>query len=802
MKFTLSWLRDHLETEASVEQLCETLSLIGLEVESVEDRGAQLAAFTVAYVEEAAPHPNADRLRVCRLRTKDGEVQVVCGAPNARSGMTGVFAPTGTHIPGTGIDLKAGVIRGVESNGMLVSEREMGLSEDHEGIIDLTPGEGEAAPEIGTPFAEILGLDDVVIEVGITPNRGDCLGVRGIARDLAAAGLGRLKPFEPPKVEGGYDSPLAWRIDAGAGDYCPYVAGRHFRGVRNGPSPAWLQRRLTAIGLRPISALVDITNYVTFDLGRPLHVFDAAKVKGDPTMRFARDGEEILALDGRTYALDAETLVIADANGPEGIAGIMGGELSGCTEETTEVFLECALFDPVSVAFAGRRLGIHSDARYRFERGLDPLSAEWGPEVAASLILQLCGGEASRVVDAGAIPDWRRSVTLRKDRCATLGGVPVPDGEQVRILQDLGFEVTDRGDDLEVQVPSWRNDVDSEACLVEEVLRLHGYEHLPTSSLVLDTAMPLPALSTRQRRAAAARTALCWSGLEECVTFSFVAERHARLFGWENESLRLDNPISAELDVMRPSVLIPLIEAAARNADRGYGDLGLFEVGPAYETTAPDGQRQVAGALRVGHSGPRHWAAPRRPVDAFDAKADALKVLEAAGAPVDSLQVSTDAPGWYHPGQSGCLRLGPKVLARFGTLHPKVLKAFDLKGPAVATEIFLEAIPEPKRKGTLRPAADLSPLMPVERDYAFVVDLDVPAEKLIRAAKGADKALIAGVALFDDYRGKGLPEGKKSLAVAVTLQPREKTLTEQDLEAVSGKIVAAVEKATGGTLRG
>lgn len=802
MKFTLSWLRDHLETDAAVEQICETLSLIGLEVESVEDKGAALAPFTVAYVEEAAPHPNADRLRVCKLKTKDGPVQVVCGAPNARSGMVGVFAPTGTFIPGTGVDLKAGVIRGVESNGMLVSEREMGLSDAHEGIIDLTPAEGAARPEIGTPFAEILGLDDVIIEVGITPNRGDCLGVRGIARDLAAAGLGRLKPFEVPKVEARYQSPMKWRIAEGADRACPYVAGRHFRGLKNGPSPAWMQRRLTAIGLRPISALVDITNYVTFDLGRPLHVFDAAKVKGDPTMRFARDGEEILALDDRTYALDRETLVIADENGPEGIAGIMGGELTGCTEETTEVFLEVALFDPIGVAFAGRRLGIHSDARYRFERGLDPKSARWGPEVAAKLILALCGGETSEVVSAGEVPEARRRLTLRKNRCETLGGVPVPDSEQVRILQDLGFEVTDRGEDLDCLVPSWRNDVEGEACLVEEVLRLHGYEHLPTSALTLDTAMPLPALSIRQRRVSAARTALCWSGLEECVTFSFVAERHARLFGWEDEALRLNNPISAELDVMRPSVLIPLIEAAARNADRGFGDLGLFEVGPAYETTAPDGQREVAAALRVGQSAPRHWAAERRPVDAYDAKADALKVLEAAGAPVDNLQVSADAPGWYHPGRSGCLRLGPKVLARFGALHPKVLKAFDLKGPAVATEIFLEAVPEPKRKGTARPALDLSPFMPVERDFAFVVDLEVPAEKLLRAAKGADKALIAEVALFDDYRGKGLPEDKKSLAIAVTLQPRERTLTEQDLEAVSKKIVGAVEKATGGTLRG
>lgn len=809
MKFTLGWLKDHLETEASLETIVEKLSMIGLEVEGVEDRAKDLAAFTVAYVKEARPHPNADRLRVCIVETAEGEVQVVCGAPNARTGMYGVFAPAGSYVPGTGITLKAGVIRGEASNGMLVSEREMGLSDEHDGIIDVTGENGAAPAPLGTPFAEVLGLDDPVIEIAITPNRGDCLGVRGVARDLAAAGLGTLKPLNAPAVAGSFDSPTQWRRDLPADRQaaCPYVAGRSFRGVTNGPSPRWMQDRLRAVGLRPISALVDITNYVTFDLGRPLHVFDAGKLAGDPTMRFAREGESILALDGRSYALDPETLVIADGNGPQGIGGIMGGEDSGCDKATHEVFLEVALFDPIMVATTGRRLGILSDARYRFERGLDPESARWGVEVAARLIQEICGGEVSHVVEAGELPEAAYTIELRCDRVEALGGVAVPLAEQKRILETLGFEVAEAGAVLRCRVPTWRPDIETglagEAGLVEEVLRIYGYEHLPTTALTLETSLPLPALSFGQRRVSAARTALAWSGLEEAVTFSFLSERQARLFGWSDETLRLDNPISADLDVMRPSVLPTLLAAAGRNAARGYPNVGLFEVGPQYESRAPEGQSLVAAALRMGETGPRHWNAPPRKVDVFDAKADALRVLEAAGAPVENLQVSTDAPGWYHPGRSGVLRLGPKVLARFGELHPRVLNDADVKGPAVACEVFLEQVPEPRAKdGKLRPALDLSPFQPVERDFAFVVDEDVPADKAVRAAKGADRKLVVRVDLFDVYRGPGVPEGQKSLALAVTLQPRERTLTDEDLEAVSQKIVAQVIRATGGTLRG
>ncbi|MFQ5773414.1 MAG: phenylalanine--tRNA ligase subunit beta [Kiloniellaceae bacterium] len=800
MKFTLKWLKDHLETQAALDEIVAKLTMIGLEVDAVEDRAAELAPFTVAYVKEARPHPNADRLSVCIVDTGAQEVQVVCGAPNARTGMKGVFAPAGSFIPGTDMVLRPGVIRGEPSDGMLVSEREMGISDEHEGIIEL-PDDAV----VGTPFAEILGLDDPVIDVAVTPNRGDCLGVRGIARDLAAAGFGRLKPLDLSPVPGTFESPIRWVRDLPAGkeDACPFVAGRTFRDVRNRPSPKWLQGRLRAIGLRPISALVDITNYVTYDLNRPLHVFDADKVKGDLVMRMAREGEEVLALDGNTYRLDPEMVVIADDAGPEGIGGVMGGEGSGCTEDTTNVFVEVALFDPVRTAATGRKLGILSDARYRFERGLDPRSAVWGAEVAARLVLDICGGEASEVVSAGALPDRRRRIALRPKRVAALGGVDVPPDEQTRILTDLGFEVESNGEALSVGVPSWRNDIEDEACLVEELLRIHGYDAIPQVALEREAPLPRPAVTPAQRRAGHARTALAWRGLDEAVTFSFVSGRDAALFGGVADDLRLVNPISADLDVMRPSVLPGLAAAAARNADRGFADAALFEVGPQYADATPEGQTLVAAGLRAGRAGPRHWAARARAVDAFDAKADALAVLSACGAPVDKLQVTTDAPSWYHPGRSGVLRLGPGALANFGELHPRVLRGFELRGPAAAFEVYLGRIPLPRaREGKARSAPDISAFHPVERDFAFVVDADVPAEALLRAARGADRKLVSNVTLFDVYVGEGIEAGKKSLAISVTLQPRERTLTDAEIDAVAAEIVAQVAKATGGVLRG
>jgi len=800
MKMTLAWLKEHLATEAAIADIARELTALGLEVESIEDPAKDLAPFTVGYVVEAKQHPNADRLRVCIVETGKGQVQVICGAPNARTGMKGVFAPVGSRIPGTGLDLKAGLIRGVESNGMLCSKREMGLGEEHDGIIEL-PDDAI----VGTPFAQILGLDDPMIDVKVTPDRADCLGVAGIARDLAAAGLGRLTPRDLSPVPGSFESPMLWRRDLPAGleKACPLVVGRYFRDLKNGPSPRWLQDRLTAIGLRPISALVDITNYVTFDLGRPLHVYDAKKLAGDLTMRMAREGETIHALDGRTYELDPSITVIADPRAVHSLGGIMGGEESGCSETTTEMFLEVALFDPVRTAESGRKLGIESDARYRFERGLDPLSAVWGAEVAARLVLELCGGETSHVVSAGAVPEWKRSLTLRPERIAALGGVDVPAAEAERILKALGFE-TERGAGIIKAVPpSWRADVEGEADLVEEVVRVWGYDRVPPVSLPRTAAVPAAATTPVQRRAVHAKRLLAERGLMEAVTFSFMRRDWAQLFGGAAPALALVNPISADLDQMRPSLLANLLAAAGRNAARGYGDVALFEVGPRYEGVRPEDQRLTAAALRAGQMAPRHWAEKQRPVDVFDAKADALALLTALGAPVENLQTTTDAPAWFHPGRSGVLRLGGTVLAAFGEIHPRILAALDAKGPAVGFETDIDRIPQPRAKaGPGRPLLKVSPFQPIERDFAFVVAAETPAEKLVRAAKGADKALITQVAVFDQFEGAALGEGRKSIAISVTLQPTERTLTEAEIEAVAAKIVAAVNKATGGTLRG
>ncbi|MGY8957053.1 MAG: phenylalanine--tRNA ligase subunit beta [Alphaproteobacteria bacterium] len=797
MKFTLGWLKDHLDTEASVGEIVETLIQIGLEVDTVDDPAAELSAFRVAHVVAAEPHPDADRLQVCTVDTGEGTVQVVCGAPNARAGMKGVFAPVGTWVPGIEVELKAAKIRGVESSGMLVSEREMGLSDEHDGIIELP----EDAP-LGVPFAEILGIDDPVIDIELTPNRPDCTGVRGIARDLAAAGLGQLKPFEATPVEGGYVSPVNWAI-AGDGNACSYVVGRHFRGVTNGPSPKWLQDRLRAVGLRPISALVDVTNYVSLDLGRPLHVFDAAKLKNDTlTMRRAKDGEDFMALVERACTLDREMTVIGDGDTVEALAGVMGGLESSCTEETTDVFLEVALFDPVSVATTGRKLQMESDARYRFERGVDPESAEWGAEVAARLILEFCGGETSEPVRAGQMPDWQRSVELRADRVATLGGVEVSHARQAEILEGLGFDVSPSDAGVSANVPSWRPDIGGEADLVEEITRIHGFDRIAPVSLDRDSALPAVAITPEQRRAGNVRRALAAEGLDEAVTWSFMGRAQAELFGEVPETMMLANPISSELDAMRPSILGNLLLAADRNADRGFGDLGLFELGPAYRDTSPDGQQLVAAGVRQGNADPAHWSGPARAADALDAKSDALAAIEAAGAPAGNVQVSRDAPDWYHPGRSGALRLGKNVLGYFGEIHPAVLRGLDVRGPAVGFEVFLDNLPPRKNKGSARPALHLASLQPVRRDFAFLVNTDVQAGDLLRAARGAERDAITDVALFDVYEGKNVEDGKKSLAIQATLQPTEATFTDAEIEDISAKIVAAVEKATGGTLRG
>jgi phenylalanyl-tRNA synthetase beta chain len=797
MKTTLAWLKTHLETSASLDEIVKSLVMLGLEVESVENRAKDLAPFIIARVVATRAHPNADKLKLCRVDTGSGEVEVVCGAPNARDGLVGVFAPAGAVIPRNGMVLKVSQIRGVQSNGMLCSGYELKLSEDHEGIIELPE---DMKP--GTNFAAAMGLDDPVLEVKITPNRADCLGVRGLARDLAAAGLGRLKPLETAPVSGTFGCPVAVQLQGPDSKACPLFLGRLINGVSNGPSPRWLQDRLLAIGLRPISALVDITNFLTIDLDRPLHVFDAEKLKGNLVVRGALPGEQLAALNGKTYTLDPAMTVIADQSGALSLGGVIGGESTGCTASTRNVFIEAALFDPVRTAATGRKLGLQSDARYRFERGVAPEFVRPGIEIATRLIVELCGGEASEVTMSGAVPDWRRSYHLRASRVESLGGVVISAPDQRRILEELGCKVETEADGFAVEPPSWRGDIEGEADLVEEILRIRGYQAIPIVPLDRDTVLPKPALSAAQRRASAVRRNLATRGLVEAVTFSFMPKAQAQLFGGGAAILTLANPISADLDVMRPSVLPNLLTAAQRNADRGYANGALFEIGPLYRDDTPDGQHLMATGIRTGRTGAKRWDDPGRAVDALLAKADASAALVAAGVALDSLQIAVDPPAWYHPGRAATLRQGTKPLAHFGEIHPGVLAQLGVEGPAVGFEVWLDAVPVPRaRQGRARPLLTLSPFQPVERDFAFVIDEAVPAETLLRTARSVDKKLIAEVRLFDVYRGKGIDEGKKSLAITVVLQPVEATLTDEAIEAFAQKLILAVEKATGGSLR-
>ena len=815
MKFSLSWLRTHLDTDATLDTITDRLTSIGLELEGVTDPGAPLAAFRVAHVLEATQHPNADRLRVCRVDTGDGVVSVVCGAPNARAGLRTVFAPPGAIIPATGATLKVGEIRGVPSHGMLLSTREMGLGDEHDGIIEL-PDDAPA----GLPYTQWARLDDPVIEIGVTPNRGDALSVRGVARDLAAAGTGTLRPWAPEPVPSHGDSAIVW--DNQMLGACPWVIGRTVRGVRNGPSPPWLQRRLTSIGLRPINALADITNFFTFDLGRPLHVFDADRIAGGMLILRPGAGETLRALNGRDYVLTDADCAIADRMGVQSLAGVMGGEATGCTDATTTVFFECALFDPVYVALAGRRHQIVSDARQRFERGIDPALLPDAVEAATAMIIEICGGQASAAIYAGAEPEWQRQATMRYDRLRTLGGQDVTPAEADAALTGLGFHIAAHPPGaVTVDVPSWRNDIaapmvldqaptldparaaaaaegartaEPEADLIEEVLRLYGLDRITPVSLPRAAPVPIASLTPVQVRAAVVRRTLAAAGLMECVTFSFLDHRTAALFGDAGMERRLLNPIASDLDQLRPTPIATLALAAQRNAARGLPDAALFEVGPAF---VADGQHRVAAGLLAGHT-PRSPGAAARGMDAADAKAQVMTVLAALGLPIESLSVTADAPGHYHPGRSGQVRQGPKlVLAQFGALHPRVRQALDL-GPAAAFEVFLDRVPEPKQRR--RAAPDLPVLQPVRRDFAFVVGADVTADAVLRAARGADRGLIAGVSLFDVYQGPGVAAGSRSLGIEVVIQPREATLTEEELEAVAGRVVAAVAK-VGGVLR-
>ncbi|WP_363349734.1 phenylalanine--tRNA ligase subunit beta [Methylocystis echinoides] len=803
MKLTLSWLKEHLDTSATLAEIVETLTRIGLEVEHVHDPAAQLKAFTIARIVEATQHPNADRLRVCKVDTGAPElVQVVCGAPNARAGLRSVFSAPGTYIPGKKITLGKGVIRGVESLGMLCSFEELELATESEGIIELP----EDAP-VGEVYAQWAGLDDPVIEINLTPNRPDAAGVYGVARDLAAAGLGVLKEKDILPVEGKFPCPVGVTLDFAESDkhLAPFFALRLVRGVKNGPSPAWMQKRLREIGLRPINALVDITNFMTFDRARPLHVFDAKKVKGDLVVRSARKGETLLALDGKTHELDAGMVVISDDHGVESIAGVMGGEVSGCNDDTTDVLIESALWDPQNIAHTGRKLGIVTDARYRFERGVDPDFALPGIELATKLVVDLCGGEASQLVIAGAVPRERRVVDFPWSETQRLAGVDVSQAEATAILERLGFTVEKSGTEgARVTTPSWRPDIEGKADIVEEIVRILGVDNVPSTPLPRAEGVAPPVLTLMQKRARNARRALASQGLVEAVTWSFIAKEQAEAFGGGAPGLALANPIAADLSDMRPSLLPGLVAAANRNAARGLGDQDLFEVGQIFLDPSEKGQRLSAAGIRRGLAGAgRHWSAPARRAGAFDAKADALTLLDALGVATGGLQVVPGGPAWFHPGRSATLQFGPKaIVGHFGELHPRALKALDVEGPIAAFEIILDALPAPKAKPTkIKPKLELSDLQPLSRDFAFIVDRTAPAGDLVRAVAGADKTLISDVSVFDVYEGVGVPEGRKSVGVAVTLQPREKTLTDAEIEVVAQKIVAEAERKCGASLR-
>ena len=801
MKLTLSWLKDHLDTDASLAEIVERLTSIGLEVESVDDKSG-LKPFVIAKVLTAVQHPDADRLRVLTVDTGDGKppVQVVCGAPNARAGLVGAFAAPGTYVPGIDLMLSVGKIRGVESHGMMCSERELELSEEHDGIIDLP----DDAP-VGTSFAAYAKLDDPVIEIGLTPNRPDATSVYGIARDLAASGLGKLKDGKVVPVAGKGEAPVKVTIESP--DLCHGFALRLVRGVKNGPSPKWVQQRLIAIGLRPINALVDITNYVTFDRGRPLHVFDAKKVAGNLVVRRARDGEKVLALDGREYELTHEMCVIADEDGVESIAGIMGGEHSGCDENTTDVLIESALWEPLNIARTGRELGIITDARYRFERGVDPEFMTPGVELATKMVLDLCGGEPTATEVVGYAGHTPKVVPFPHSEVKRLTGIEMPKAESLDILKRLGFEPKGDGDPVDVVVPSWRPDIDGKADLVEEVMRIHGVDKIAPQPLGAHAAVNAKILTVLQIRTRAAKRALAARGMMEAVTWSFIPAKHAELFGGGQKELKLANPIASDMSDMRPSLLPGLIAAAQRNADRGFGDVALFEVSGTYEGDAPEKQRRVAAGVRRGTAkldgSGRHWAGNTQPVGVFDAKADAIAALEAVGAPVERLQIEAGGPAWYHPGRSGVIKLGPKtVLGHFGEFHPKTLEALDVSGPLAGFEVFVDAVPEPKAKPTrTKPKLELSPFQMVTRDFAFVVDKAIEASVVTRAALAADKKLISGVSVFDLFEGPSIGEGKKSIAIEVSIQPVEKTLTDEDFEALADKIVDNVKKQTGGVLR-
>lgn len=786
MLFTLSWLKEHLETNASLEQISETLTNLGLVVDKIENKAEVLAPFTICEIIDTEKHPDADRLKVCRVNTGKEILQIVCGAPNAKKGMKAVLALPGTLIPSTKQVLKVGKVRGVESFGMMCSASELLLAEEDGGIIELA----SKAPT-GESYTKWLGLDDTVIDIEITPNRGDCLGVYGIAHDLAATGIGTLKPLQNVRIKEVFPCPISLNVDSEA---CPYFTGRVIREVKNRPSPEWLQRKLRAIGLRPISALVDITNFFTYDRARPLHVFDADKLKGNLTIRLSQPEESLKAIDGKNYTLSNDMAVIADDSGVISLGGIMGGESTSCDESTQTVFLESAYFDPIRTAITGRQLGVLSDSRYRFERGVDPASTLPGLDAATHMILEICGGEASEKVFAGYAPDFRKHISFHPSRIKSLGGLDVSLQRAKDILKALGFTVTNNKEDsLDVLTPSWRFGIEHEADLVEEILRVEGYDKIP--SLSYGPRPKEKPLNPLQERRFVVRDKLAARGLLEVVTWSFMSHQLADHFGGIPEDLHLLNPISQDLDAMRPNILPNLLRAVLLNQNRGIDCIGLFECGPQFTSSIPNGQHMMATGIRAGLIHPGNWCEKKRSVDLYDAKADALSVLE-----VGNLKPQWDrkTPQWYHPGRSATLKLGPVILGYFGEIHPRILRDFDIKGPIVAFEIFLDRIPLPKRKSTLKPSLILSPYQTVERDFAFIVPKAVPADTLTKAAIKSDPTVIEDITIFDVFE---MENDQKSIGIRIRFQPKDHTFTEEEIQSLSQKIIISISQNTGGVLR-
>tara|TARA_Y100000590_G_scaffold22603_1_gene26052 strand:+ start:1459 stop:3861 length:2403 start_codon:yes stop_codon:yes gene_type:complete len=799
MKFSLSWLKDYLDTKLNAYEISDYLTNIGLEVEKVTDRSIELKPFTVAYVKKAEKHPNADRLKVCEVETNKGIYKVICGAPNARTGMKAIFAPEGSYIPGTNITLKKTNIRGVESAGMLVSEKEMGISDDHEGIIEV-----ENSYKIGESFSEIYGFDDPVIEIGITPNRGDCLSVRGISRDLAAAGAGKLKNLKTSVYKGSFNSPIKWKIllDKKNEKLCPAVAGIYFKNVKNRTSPKWLQKRLISIGLRPISTLVDITNYITFDLGRPLHVFDADKINGDLTMRLAKHNEKIKALDGKTYDLSKEMIVIADKNKAHAIGGVMGGEESSCTENTTNVFLEVALFDPISIAKTGRKLGLKSDARFRFERGVDPYSLDWGISISTKMILDLCGGKASKLTIAGNYKIKEKNIKYTFSKVKTLGGINVKRNSQKSILKSLGFKVVnEKGDKCLIKIPSYRLDVIGEADIVEEILRVVGYNKIEPISVLKKQEDESRAINSDQFANYKSKRIIASRGYSEVITWSFMSSKIANYFNYYNNIVKIDNPISSDLDVMRPSIIPNLLDSVTKNQSKLFHNAGIFEVGPQYKNVDLEGQHMMVTGIKYGNINQSNWNNEERVVDVFDIKADLNYFLTSLGILIDNLQLEYQAPNWYHPGKSATLKLGKSVVGFFGEINPIALNLFKIKNTVCGFEIFLDLLGKFKSKKDNIKSFDNNPFQAVERDFAFIIDKSIKGEKIINCIKNTERALIKDIRIFDIFEGQNIPSDKKSVAIRIILQPKDKTFTDKDIENISNKIIANVKTTTGGDIR-